>query len=338
RLVETTKDIFVEVTGTHKLTTIHTLNIMITALAERGGVLEDVEVVYPKERERLPNLSSTHRELSLQNINQIIGYDFDGITVKKALGRMRISSSVHEGIVIVEIPAYRVDILHDVDIVEDVAIGFGYDRIEATIPQLMTIGHELPMTTMLRTIRDLMVGLGYQEIHNYTLTNTRVLFEMMNRPRKVVVEIANPKSMEYHVMRNSLLPGLLAFLGENTAEELPHRIFELGDVVTVDLKAETCTNTGPHLAAATVNSRVDITAMKAEFMTLLGNLGLSAKVKKTSNVSFIKGRVANLFIEGKRLGVIGEIHPAVLQNYGIEAPCVAFELEILAEWIPIMNC
>lgn len=333
RLVEDTKDVFVEVTGTHKLTTLQTLNIMITALAERGGIIEDVEVVYTGESERLPNLTFQQRDVSLSYINKIIGYDLDGSAVTKALGRMRMDSSVYGDNVQVKIPAYRVDILHDVDIVEDVAIGYGYDRFESTTPQLMTVGRELPLTTLLRTIRDLMVGLGYQEIHNYVLTNSRVLFEKMNRPAKEVVEIANPKSMEYHVARNALIPGLLAFLGDNTAQELPHHIFEAGDVVTLDSTAETCTRSTPHLAAASVNSRVDITVLKAELMTLLGNLGLSASIRKTSNVSFIKGRVANLFIDGTRVGVMGEIHPAVLKNYGIEAPCVAFELEILADWI-----
>jgi phenylalanyl-tRNA synthetase beta chain len=333
RLVEDTKDVFVEVTGTHKLTTLQTLNIMITALAERGGTIEDVEVVYTKENERLPNLTLQQRDVSLNYINKIIGYDLDDSSVMNALGRMRMDSSVHGDTVQVKIPAYRMDILHDVDIVEDVAIGYGYDRFESTIPQLMTLGMELPLTTLLRTIRDLMVGLGYQEIHNYVLTNTRVLFEKMNRTMKEVVEIANPKSMEYNVARNALLPGLLAFLGDNTAQELPHNVFEVGDVITLDADAETCTLSTPHLAAASVNSRVDITVLKAELMTLLGNLGLSATVRKTSNISFIKGRVANLFIEGTRVGIMGEIHPAVLKNYGIEAPCVAFELEILADWI-----
>ena len=333
RLVEETKDVFVEVTGTHKLTTLQTLNIMITALAERGGIIEDVEVVYTKESEQLPDLTLQQRDVSLNYINEIIGYDLDDSAVMKALGRMRMDSSVHGDTVQVKIPAYRMDILHDVDIVEDVAIGYGYDRFESTTPQLMTVGRELPFTTLLRTIRDLMVGLGYQEIHNYVLTNTRILFKKMNRPIKAVVEIANPKSMEYHVARNTLLPGLLAFLGENTAQELPHNIFEVGDVVTLDADAETCTRSIPHIAAASVNSRVDITVLKAELMTLLGNLGLSATVRKTSNVSFIKGRVANLFIEGTRMGIMGEIHPVVLKNYGIEAPCVAFELEILADWI-----
>jgi len=333
RLVEDTKDVFVEVTGTHKLTTLQTLNIMITALAERGGIIEDVEVVYTGESERLPNLTNQQRDVSLNYINKIIGYDLNGSAVTKALGRMRMDTSVHGDNVQVKIPAYRVDILHDVDIVEDIAIGYGYDRFESTTPQLMTVGRELPLTTLLRTIRDLMVGLGYQEIHNYVLTNSRILFEKMNRPIKGVVEIANPKSMEYHMARNALLPGLLAFLGDNTAQELPHHIFEVGDVVTLDSDAETCTRSTPHLAAASVNSRVDITVLKAELMTLLGNLGLSASVRNTSNVSFIKGRVANLFIEGAPVGVMGEIHPAVLKNYGIEAPCVAFELEILANWI-----
>ncbi len=337
RLLVTTKDVFVEVTGTHKQTTLQSLNIIIAALAERGGTIEEVEVVYPNHRERLPDLSITQREVSLDHINSTIGYDFGGPAVIRALKRMRMDARASQKTIQVGIPAYRVDILHDVDIIEDVAIGYGYNRIEPELPQTMTVGQELPMTTMLRTIRDLMVGLGYQEVANYVLTNSRILFEKMNRSKKGVVEIANPKSMEYHVARNNLLPGLLAFLSENTAQELPHRIFELGTVITLDPRAETCTNTVRHLSAAIVNSRVDITAMKAELLTLLSNLGLTGKTTKASNPSFIKGRVAHLYINGQRLGMLGEIHPTVLQNFGIEAPCVAFEFHILAEWAPKMG-
>jgi len=333
RLLVTTKDVFVEVTGTHKQTTIQSLNIIITALAERGGSLEEVEVAYSNHRERLPDLSLANREVSLDSINRTIGYDFGGPAVVRALKRMRMDAKAGQKLVQVGIPAYRVDILHDVDVIEDVAIGYGYNRIEPELPQTMTIGQELPMTTMLRTIRDLMIGLGYQEVANYVLTNTRILFEKMNRPKKLVVEIANPKSTEYHVARNSLLPGLLAFLGENSAQELPQRIFEVSSVIKVDSKAETCTETASHLAAVTVNSRVDITAMKAELFTLLNNLGLKGKVTKASDSSFIKGRLANLYIENQRLGMLGEIHPTVLQNFGIEAPCLAFEFHILADWI-----
>jgi phenylalanyl-tRNA synthetase beta chain len=263
----------------------------------------------------------------------MIGYDFDDTTVTEALSRMRINSSVQANIVDVGIPAYRVDILHDVDIVEDIAIGYGYDRIEPTLPTTMTVGHELPLSRLRRTIRDLMVGLGYQEIRNYVLTNTRVLFEQMNLPAKGAVEIENPKSMEYHLVRNSLLPGILDFLSENTAQELPHRVFEVGDVVVLDKKAETCTQTIPYLSAATVNSRVDITALKAELMTFLGNLGLNGTVKSTTHGSFIDGRVAGVHVERKRIGYLGEIHPMVLQNFGIEAPCVVFELKILEDWL-----
>ncbi|MFW9830635.1 MAG: phenylalanine--tRNA ligase subunit beta [Candidatus Thorarchaeota archaeon] len=334
RLIETTKNVFVEVTGTHKLTTVQTLNIMIAALAERGGMLESVEIVYPKQRELLPNFSLQQSKVPLDYVRKIIGYDFNGPTVVQALARMRIDAYVDKQMIHVGIPSYRVDFLHDVDVVEDIAIGYGFNRIDPALPQTMTVGGELPLTTLLRTVRDLMIGLGYQEITSYVLTNTRVLFEKMNRRSKAVVELANPKSMEYHVARNTLLPGLLDFLGDNSAQELPHRIFELGDVITIDPTAETCTQTTPHLAAAIVNSRVDITTLKAELITLLGNLGLSANIRKATNLSFIEGRVGSLLIHGKRLGVLGEIHPAVLRNFGIEAPCVAFELEILADWIP----
>ncbi|MFW9934508.1 MAG: phenylalanine--tRNA ligase subunit beta [Candidatus Thorarchaeota archaeon] len=337
RLLVTTKDIFVEVTGTHKQTTLQSLNIIITALAERGGSIEEVELIYPTHSERLPDLSLSQREISLNRINSIIGYEFGGAAVVRALRRMRMDAKIDGNRIHVGIPPYRVDILHDVDIVEDVAIGYGYNRIEPKLPKTMTVGQELPMTTMLRTFRDLMVGLGYQEVVNYVLTNSRVFFEQMNQPQKGIVEIANPKSMEYHLVRNSLLPGLLSFLGENTAQELPHRIFELGTVVTVDPKAESCTHSVPHLAATMVNSRVDITTMKAELFTLLENLGLKGAIRKATNVSFIKGRVGNLYVNGKRLGMLGEIHPAVLQNFGIEAPCVAFEFQILADWLPKMG-
>lgn len=337
RLLVTTKDVFVEVTGTHKQTTLQSLNIIIAALAERGGSIEAVEVIYPTHSERLPDLSLSQREVSLDRINSIIGYDFGGPAVVRALRRMRMDAKADRKRVQVGIPPYRVDILHDVDIVEDVAIGYGYNRIEPKLPQTMTVGQELPMTTMLRTFRDLMVGLGYQEVVNYVLTNSHILFEQMNRPPKRIVEIANPKSMEYHLVRNSLLPGLLNFLGENTAQELPHRIFELGTVVTVDPKAETCTHSVPHLAATIVNSHVDITVMKAELFTLLANLGLKGTIRKATNVSFIKGRAGNLLVDRKRLGILGEIHPAVLQNFEIEAPCVAFEFQILANWLPKMG-
>lgn len=334
RLVETTNNVFVEVTGTHKLTTIQSLNIMIAALAERGGSIQDVEVIYTDEKDLLPNFTLEHREVSKNYINRTIGCNFDSSTIEKTLARMRIDSTVRDDVVQVGIPAYRVDILHDVDIVEDIAIGYGFHRIEPALPSTMTIGRELPLTILLRTMRDLMVGLGYQEIVNYVLTNNRVLFEQMNRRRQAVVEISNPKSMEYHLVRNSLLPGILAFLGENSAQELPQRVFEIGDVVKLDPSAETCTQTVPHLAVATVDSRVDITTLKAQLMTFLGNLGLSVQVRKTSNASFIKGRVANLSTKEKTIGILGEIHPLVLQNFGIEAPCVAFELEILADWFP----
>jgi phenylalanyl-tRNA synthetase beta chain len=332
RITETTENLFVEVTGTHKLTTIQTLNIMITALADRGGRMCSVEIIYPENREKLPSFQLEYRTVPLTYINENIGYSFKADTIKRALKRMRLDCTVQGDDVRVGIPSYRVDILHNIDVVEDVAIGYGFNRIEPTLPTTMTVGQELPLTTLQRTIRDLMVGLNYQEIYNYVLTNTRLLFEKMNQKLQSVVEVSNPKSMEYHVTRNALLPGLLSFLSENTAQELPHRIFELGDVVLIQPKAETRTQTIPYLAAAVVDSQVDLTQLKAELMILLQNLGLKGRVTNTKHPSFIPGRVGYLRIDRKRRGIIGEVHPQVLRNFGIEAPCVAFEFEIDPSW------
>lgn len=332
RVTETTDNLFIEVTGTHKLTTIQTLNIMITALADRSGRLLSVEIIYPENSEKLPNLQLEYRNVSLAYIHKNIGYSFKAGTIKRALKRMRLDCTVQGDDVRVGIPPYRVDILHDIDIVEDVAIGYGFNRIEPTLPTTMTVGQELPLSTLQRTIRDLMVGLNYQEIYSYVLTNIRLLFEKMNQKRQSVVEVSNPKSMEYHVTRHTLLPGLFAFLSENTAQEFPHRIFELGDVVLVKPNAETRTQTLPYLAAAVVDSQVDLTRFKAELMILLQNLGLKGKVTNTKHSSFIPGRVGYLSIDRKRRGIVGEVHPQVLRNFGIEAPCVAFEFEIDPSW------
>lgn len=337
RIIETTENLFVEVTGTHRLTTIQSLNIMVSALAERGGRISSVETIYPDSAERLPDFSLQKRKVSLAYINNVIGYTLDGETVAHCLARMRMNCRAHGSSLHVSIPQYRVDILHDIDIVEDVAIGYGFNRIEPTLPSIMTVGRELPMTTFRRTIRDLMVGLGYQEIWNLVLTNKRFLFEKMNRPPVKIVEVSNPKSSEYQVLRNNLLPGLLSFLGENAAQELPQKVFETGDIVIAAPKAETCTHTIPSLAAATVNSRVDITKLKAELITLLQNLGLEARIKPTSNPSFIEGRVGTISISNQLVGILGEIHPIVLSNFGIEAPCVVFALDIDSNWLTESN-
>jgi phenylalanyl-tRNA synthetase beta chain len=126
---------------------------------------------------------------------------------------------------------------------------------------------------------------------------------------------------------------VLSFLGENAARELPQKVFEAGDIVVVAPKAETCSHTIPSLAAAIVNSRVDITKLKAELITLLSNIGIEARIEPASDPSFIEGRVGSVKILNQPAGVLGEIHPTVLSNFGIEAPCVAFSLSIDTNWL-----
>ena len=128
------------------------------------------------------------------------------------------------------VPCYRVDVMHQVDIIEDVAIAYGYNNIEPTWRELPTTGRAKPDQRYIDVARELMVGLGYQETLNTTLTNPETLFKKMNTPPAKIIELTNPKIVTMTCLRNWLLPSLMEFLSSNPSVEFPQKIFELGKV------------------------------------------------------------------------------------------------------------
>jgi phenylalanyl-tRNA synthetase beta chain len=338
RMTTETKNLFVEVTGTHLPTVHQALNIITASLAERGGKIESVTVVYPDgTTEETPDFKPEKITIKIEDIVSMIGLDLTGDQIIQALERMGYGIKLSKtNQVQVLIPKVRMDILHAVDIIEDVAIGYGFDNLEPAMPQTMTTGKINPVTRIKNKVRDLMVGNGYQEVLNYIMTSPDLLNDKMLREQPMITT-ENPKSRNYSVLRNSLLPILLDFASQNQHADYPQKIFEVGDVAIPDESKETRVDQVPSVCGLEADVKVNITKLMAEIGFLLRNLGLDERFtfESSKNTDFIEGRSACIKIDGEVWGHFGEVSPEILSNFGIGYPVVAFEILMprSTEWL-----
>ncbi len=330
KITEKTTNIFVEVTGTHLPTVDQALNIMVTSLAQRKGSIQSLSVVYPDgTKQTTPDLRPLKMSVTKQEVTELLGLDLDDAEILKSMGRVGYNATIKGKKIAVEAPAYRTDILHPVDVIEDLAIGYGFDRIIPTMPSSMTQGKLQGITRLKNKVRDLMVGMEFQEILSYIMTSPITLTEKMLREDSMVVT-TNPRSRDYSVLRNSLLPILMDFASLNQHADMPQRIFEVGDVVVPNEAKETRTDQIPSVCGLVTAVKVNITDLMKDIGYLLRNLDLDEKFKfvASDDPTFIKGRTAHIVVNDKVVGVFGEIAPEVLNNFGITSPTVAFELRL----------
>lgn len=327
-----TSNLLLDVTGTDTRLVNFVNNILVTSLAERGGKIESAKIIYGHREVKTPDLRPHTKQLHLTFVNDTLGLDLKAREAVALLKRMRYGvKSTSKNTLTVIIPAYRADIMHEVDLVEDLAISYGYNRLKPAMPPTATIGSEREITKMTRKLRDLMVGLGFVEVLNYIMTSKQVTAERMNMPDERMAEVANPLSLDFSVLRNWLLPGLLSFLGSNKHVPYPQKIFECGDVVLVDEAMQTKTVTTRKVCAAACDYMVSYEDIQASLYSLLRNAGVEGwSLQRTEHPSFIKGRAAAIRVDDENIGVIGEIHPQLLENFGIENPAAAFELDLEA--------
>jgi phenylalanyl-tRNA synthetase beta chain len=216
--------------------------------------------------------------------------------------------------------------MHQVDIIEDVAIAYGYNNIEPTWRELPTTGRAKPDQRYIDVARDLIVGLGYQETLNTTLTNQETLFQKMNLPPAKIVELSNPKIVTMTCMRNWLLPSLMEFLSNNASVEFPQKIFELGKVTLLDESRETRTRDEDWLTAVTTHPQANFSEIKSALDSFMANFGVEWQIKETVHPSFIEGRVGKVTVNDLEVGFVGEVNPVVLEAWKLENPVAAFEI------------
>ncbi|MFQ6050233.1 MAG: phenylalanine--tRNA ligase subunit beta [Candidatus Hydrothermarchaeota archaeon] len=326
RVTEETKNIFIDITGTDFRAIENALKILITSFHEKGEIYS-LKIIYPEKEIITPDLSPTEMTLSKDFVKDLLGKEFEMDEIKHALEKMRYGCTIEKDMVKVKIPCYRVDILHPVDIVEDVAIGYGYEKFSEKLPETMTFGEKHPVEEISEDVRELMISLGFQEVMTLSLTNEADHYEKMNLKKCESVEIENPVTEEHTIVRTSLLPNLMEQLKLNKRFDLPQRIFEIGDVVLLG-ETETGGVNVRKVCGVTIHPKSNFSEIKSVVITLLDNLGVDYRIEPRVHGSFINGRCAKIISNEREIGVFGEIHPKVIVNYGLAHPVVGFEISI----------
>jgi phenylalanyl-tRNA synthetase beta chain len=254
-------------------------------------------------------------------IKELLGLELTEEEVKKLLEKMQYEYK--NGVV--KIPNYRRDILHPVDIIEDIAIAYGYHNIENLHMKSYTKGSAFPIIKFVDKIRELIVGLGYQEIFSAILSNKDLLFNKMNAKDFGTVELKEYISENYSAVRSWLLPILMDVLSKNKNVEYPQKIFEEG-LVTVKEGDEA--KDYHRIAAVSANARADYTEIRQTLDFILKSFGINYEIEETEHSSFIEGRVGRVIVHGKKVAYLGELHPKVISNFELNVPVVGLELNL----------
>ncbi len=328
KITEETKNAFIECSGFNFKFLIPALNVVVAALADRKAKIESVKVVYPDKVMITPDLNPKKTIVDIDYVNKISGLNLTGKEMCKLLEQANYDAKLVGKKIELLYPAYRQDIMHPRDVVEDVIISYGYNKVEPVLPKLKTVGGIDKVEIFSNKVVEIMVKLGFQEILSYTLTNKENLFKKMNLKEENVVEIENPVSLNWNVFRNWLLPSLMDFLSNNQHVRYPQKIFEIGDVILIDNKQETRTRNVRKLAVAIADSRIGYQDIASILDVLLSKLNVKYKLKRSKYKSFIDGRVADILIKNKPIGFIGEVCPLVLKDWKLEMPTAAFEIDL----------
>jgi len=327
--------LFVELSGTDLDSLLTACSIMACDLSDAGFTIQPVKVVYPYDTPHGREIVTPFHfqkpvSMEIAYARKLLGRDLQAAEAEAALKRMGLSVKRQGEVLTVTPPAYRNDFLHPVDVVEEVMIGCGMDSFEPVWPEDFTVGRLSEIELFSRRVRGLLVGLGYQEmIYNY-LGSRRDLVERMNLVEADVVEIANPMSESFELVRNSALPGLLGSEAVSSNAAYPHRIFEIGKVAVVDERENYGSRTFTSLGLLYADREAGFNDVRSHLAGLCYYLSREVSLEEAEDPRFVPGRGGALMCKGRRIGSIGELAPAVLAAWGIQMPCAALELELEA--------
>lgn len=328
RVTPKTKSLIIDVTGINENAAEQALKVIMSAEGERGFELRSVRIKRKNNKFWTPKLGKSKRKLSISNANNMLGLNLSPESASKLMERMRYKTEgFNEDYISVIVPFYRFDIMHEVDLIEDLAIGYGYDNLKPKLPPIMTSGETHSIEETSQKTRMALTGLGFNEVMTFMLTSSELNFDKM-RNKGESTEILNPISEEYSILRTWLIPGLMKVLQENRQHELPQYIFEVGDVVLLDNDFETGAKNIRRTAGVTIGSDASFTYIKSVAESVLRELNKSWRVKHLKHPSFLEGRTAKIIEDEKQIGLIGEIHPEVILNFQLEHPVAGFEIDL----------
>jgi len=338
-----TKNIFFEVTATDLTKAgivLDTLVTMFSQYCDEPFTVEPVQTLLPSgETLTYPKLPYRTETINPMKVNKSIGIDLSAEKISSLLTKMCLPATVKGDVLTVSIPPTRADVLHPIDIFEDVAIAHGYNNIEKTIPKTLTIAKQLPINKLTDQLREATAQAGFTEALTFSLCSRD---DVASKMRKDITElpavhIANPKTLEFQVARTSLLPGLLKTVQANRKMPLPLRLFEISDVVLKDAGAEVGARNERHMSAVYYNRTPGfeiIHGLLDRLMQLLEVAPVQDKsvggyyLRQGEDATFFPGRAAEIVAYGQVVGSLGVVHPEVITAFDLNLPCSAIEINL----------
>lgn len=328
KIDESTRDVFVECTGNDRHAVTLALTILVTSLADMGGKIHSIECIQQDgTKEKIPSFTKKTYSLSIDNVNKLLGTKLKEKDIEEACSKMQLQYANKK----VHVPSWRNDILHEVDLIEDIAIGHGYELLEPESPSIATIGEEDPKSIINKKCVETLIGLGFLETSSLHFITTDEA-KKINLKKPLSVESSRT---EYKILRPSLLPALLRTYSENTDAEYPQKLSEIGTVFKEDPSAETGISEASHLIFALAPG--NYTSIKQILDSLNSSLGISCSLTETTQENLIPGRCASISIDKKIIGHMGEVHPDMLADWKIKMPLAIAEIDLNEIYKKVLN-
>lgn len=326
-------NLFIELTGTEYPSLMLTASIVACDLADAGFTIRPVTVEYPFETMfgrtvTAPLYFQTPVELEVPYAEKLLGERFTAEEIVRYLAKMGVRAAASGSKIAVSPPEYRNDFLHPVDVIEDIMIGRGMDSFVPRMPEDFTVGRLTAAERFGRQVKNLMVGLGYQEMIYGYLGSRKDYVERMNITDDEVIRIANPMTESFEFVRPSIVPSLLYTESVSGNAAYPHLVFEVGKVAWIDPGQNYGTRTVNSLGLLAADKDAGFNQIYSHLTSLLFYLSREFTIREIEDPRFIPGRTAAVMVGDRKIGVFGELHPAVLANWGITMPCAGGELDL----------
>ncbi|MEM1780501.1 MAG: phenylalanine--tRNA ligase subunit beta [Desulfurococcaceae archaeon] len=328
-----TRNILIDSTGLSIDMVVNMVTIMAFNIAERSRsrIIEVVKVYHDNELVEAPRKERNKIHVNIRDINEIIGLDLSIRDVIELLSKhYYVVNVVNQDELIAEPPVYRLDVRTWIDVAEDVAIAYGYEKLgkEAdSLPASSSIGRIHPLEYISKRIREIMIGLEFTEIANYMMSNRAIQVDLFNTEYELF-EVENPRSEKYTGLRVWLTPGLIEVISENQEKSPKLTIFEVGDVVVPDMSMETGARIDRRLGFAITHEKATLTDGIAYVRAILKELGLEVSFTEMLLNGFLPERTVSVNVHGESLGFVGEVHPTILYKIGIKNPVVIAEISL----------
>ncbi|NDB92446.1 MAG: phenylalanine--tRNA ligase subunit beta [Nitrososphaeria archaeon] len=321
-----TKNLLVEVTGNDSGAVADTLAVVASALQGLGFTLHDFKT---DSKSSADSIKMRTIILDPNLVSQTLGLELSPVQICNMLKKCRLDAMVKNKKISCTVPSYRFDIFGPMDLVEEVALGYGIQNLSTTLPSSTSVGQKSKTTLKLDQLSQIMLGLGFTEALNSSLTSKQTLYDNTKRDSSKLIEVAESKSQEHTVLRDSIIPGLLENLSKNIHEQYPQKLFESGIVFSTGspIKESIC------LACVSAHKDSGYTEIKSILQSLLKtDSNIECQTKTSQNTMFAKGKTADVIVNNKKIGIIGEIDSGVIENFKIRVPVSGFEL-ILTDFL-----